>query len=164
MPFENFYKESDKTDRRWRWLVCAVLLSPIVYVIVLVSFSWYENREAEIEFERQAARARNVDALCTSLPKPEQFSFVRREPPSSSGYIASIIFRYRSERKFEEIMPTFRVWFDNNGWTADKGWNAKFDKGNQSILIQPSESFYLGNFEIWCYERAPGSLSFEIYD
>lgn len=163
MPFENFYEESDKADRRGRALVYTLIFAPIIYIIVLVLFSWYENREAEIKFEQQAERARHVDALCMSLPKPEQFSLVKREPPAGSADIASIIFRYRSERELDEIMPTFRVWFDANGWTADAGWESKFNKGNQSILIETSEN-YPGIFEIRCYERAPNSLSFEIYD
>jgi hypothetical protein len=166
MPFDNFYKEFDKAERRWRWLLfCSIIFLPAVYLTVPViysSYSWYENYKPEVT-EEQAQRERHVDALCMSLPKPEQFNFVDREPFFSSAKVTTVTFNYRSERVLEEMMPTFRVWFEADGWTADAGWKSKFSKGDQTILIQSAEN-NANIFEIWCSERDPNSPSFEIYD
>lgn len=163
MPFDNFYEKFDRAERRWRWfLFCSIIFLPVVYLIVPALYSWYENYIPEMN-EEQAERARHVDALCMGLPRPEQFNFDGRDPFLNRTNITSLTFRYRSERELEEIMPAFRVWFDTNGWTADADWESKFNKGNQSVVIQATKNDW-GYFEVWCYERAPNSLSFETYD
>ncbi|HVE56097.1 MAG TPA: hypothetical protein VNB22_04660 [Pyrinomonadaceae bacterium] len=161
MPFENFYKESDKFARRWRIAVGVAFLLVISYLSIPFFAAWITSPETVEETPTGAERMRRVDALCSNLPKPEQFYFIGRDAPIDYGDATGVTYRYMSDRALEEIMPAFIVWFGENGWKPIAVGDSVFRKGNQTVTIRINSDYYYGNYEIYCYD---GTISFGIYD
>ena len=161
MPFENFYKEADKTARRWRRVLAVAFLLVIGYLSIPFFIAWIAGPETVEEIPAGAERMRRVDALCSNLPKPEQFYFIERDPPIDYGGATGVTYRYKSDRDLEEIMPAFIVWFGENGWRPLGESNSEFRKGFQTVTIRTNSDYYYGNYEIYCYDS---TLSFGLYD
>ena len=162
MPFENFYDESDKAARRWRKiLVLAFFLLVTYFTVSLWMVSRFDDGdESENQISEKIERLRRVDELCTNLPKPEKFYFVRRDKPIYNTNATAIKYYYKSDRGIEEIMPTFIVWFGANGWKPAPENEHSFRKGLQTVTIKTNyDDDYYDNYEIYCYEK-----SFKAYD
>lgn len=118
MLFENLYQEADKAIRR-RWLISfgAALLLFLCYTanawITAAARDIYSPSEESLREARQYLKA---SALCSELPTPEQFRRMNPATPRSASLAAQVFHHYHSEREFDEIIPTFLVWFESNGW------------------------------------------------
>lgn len=181
MLFENLYEEADKAVRvRWRISLGAALFLVFCYAanawITAAARGIYTPSE---ESRLEAQRSLKAAALCSELPKPEQFTRVNTRPPRNASSSAQVIHGFRSERDFDEAIPTFLVWFDANGWkrvsksdsgstvaTSHPNRQLTFSKNNFVVHIvyyYPDSDGYLppANYEVGCqYE----DISFEIYD
>jgi hypothetical protein len=162
MPFDNFYKESDKTNHRyWKSVVSTFSLLVIVFISVYGLYVIYDDYQ--IEHAKETERIKRVNELCTNLRKPEGFQFEMKEKPVSfNNETTEIIYRYQSERRLEEIIPLFLVWFNSNqnGWKRNLNDELSFRNGNQTIAIRKVE-FPSANYEIRC---SVTEISFGIYD
>lgn len=158
MPFENFYNESEKSAHRWQILFGIVFFLIIGYYVIpyLVSViaSFNSNMTQTLtKFPAKAKLKRQVDELCANLPEPEKFHFVDNEPPVDYLDSTLVIYRYRSERRFEEIMPAFLVWFSENGWTPVPGSELRFQKGDQTIFLSVEPNDFFSIYSIYCSEK-----------
>lgn len=170
MPFDNFYEESDKAARHWRkFLVIGFLVVVGYSIISFLTVRLLERPEPSSNEPTSASeRVRHVDELCTSLPKPEQFIFTERNTPIQYDGATAVVYHYQSDRKFEEIMPAFLVWFDSNGWkrVADSDFEVQsaadnklsFTNGKQTVSIS-YYSFDYPNYKLYCHEK-----SIRVYD
>lgn len=164
MPFENFYQESDKARRRfWKGFGLAFLLFIGYWAFAPSALLDLESNRNLTEYTstkefNEKERARRVDDLCRYLPRPEQFDFISSYESagfeSSASFDSStVIYRYKSERVADEIMPAFLIWFDENGWRLIPN-TSTYEKGKQTVYI--SVSFDGGAFtqyEIYCAEK-----------
>lgn len=117
MPFENFYKESDKANRLWWKCVGAgILLFAGYWVLGLLFLPTFESDVKPDEALLRTERLRRVKELCESVPKPELFNFLTETLPEHNDSMTIVDYNYRSKRSFDEVMPLFLVWFDSNGW------------------------------------------------
>jgi hypothetical protein len=168
MPFDNFFEETDKRDVRFGLIVLAVAVA-----VVLAVFSYNYLTDSAIKYHTpplanilEPQQFLKASELCNALPKPENFERVATREPQFSGSSANVFHGYRSERDFEELLPTFLVWFDANGWKriADydfqppvaKNRHLIFSKGNSTVTIvhyypNPYADARSANYELGCY-------------
>lgn len=145
MPFEDFYKAADQHAHRWR--LC--LIAAIFFIAAYFSLPFFVKRLLTPPPEVKSAQTETVrgkaDALCMSLPKPEQFFLTGVGEEKIADGAAKVEYRYRSQRSFEEIMPPYLIWFDEQGWErifdeayarkgfADQVFN--FRNGNRRVSV-----------------------------
>ncbi|HEY8562047.1 MAG TPA: hypothetical protein VIL74_16865 [Pyrinomonadaceae bacterium] len=168
--FENFDVESNETVRRRRASIGWIFLGLVVYLIaVLVYFSFYFNAENKKRLV-DANRIERADDLCRNLRAklaPSQ-NGVRRGEPVIDERSATVVYRYHSALKLEEVkrhqyLPTagirFIDWLDEMGWepTGENGF--AYHKGNQTFSLREMEDDG-GNYELRCTET---EISFGIY-
>ena len=152
MPFEDFYKADDEADRRWWKSVVAAFLMVSGYgILTLIVPALLESRETPVlvaepprtgiyetypDFEE---RRRRIDAVCDSLPEPENFHFVSKTASTDPTRAVSMVYTYRSPRAKEEIFPVFIIWFGANGWTDNKSpyERLEFSKDNKTVWVAP---------------------------
>src|SRR5688572_22398243 len=138
MPFDNFYKPEDEDDskrRVWIFGAMAVLFFP-AFVFVCFVFNVDLSIPGDSSSNTFVTPAVEVaESLCSYLPKPEKFVFVSKGSFPGREVGSTVVHRYQSERGLEEIMPTFLVWFDSNGWKADPNANLTFRKNDRTITI-----------------------------
>ncbi len=158
MPLDNFYEEKDKAAYRWRNTVGLAFLALAVYLIFGYWF-FANNQEEQAVRQKEADRIAHIDALCTNLPLPENFRFVMRNNPISYNDGTAIVYRYKSDRELEEIMPAFLVWFRANGWKPAGDDSSSFTKGEQTVSIRKPD-YDFANYEIYCHEN---EISFGIH-
>ena len=168
MPFENFYKEKDKSAERWQNRVgfamlavigfCYFALNSLPSLQVAVPLNPEamppppESELAKLEADR-VERVRRVEALCESLPKPEKFEFVEKSPAVYSNSAMIVTYFYRSDRKFKEIRPFFVVFLSANGFAPFPNSETVFTRENHSIRIGNNPLSGGANYEIVCVER-----------
>jgi len=154
MPFDNFYEESDKARRRWwKCFGLAFLLFIGYWTFALLTIPKTEGDRNLKEYLNKEERIRQVDQLCASLPKPEQFTFIEKESPKHYGGETSIIYRFSSDRQPEEIMPFFVIWFNDNGWKSIGNDGENFKKGKQMVTITVFARLdVMTGYEIQCYD------------
>jgi hypothetical protein len=169
MPLENFYKESDQAARHGRFILGLVFVLVALYFVSVYFFYKTavpeDSSEYQPEMPTAADRLRNVDALCTNLPRPEKFFFLGRGEPIFYSQATAIVYRYKSERDFEELMPVFTLWFGENGWKSAED-NQSFKKGTQRISILYTNDYDGKYYDFYCFEEksSPSGISFGIYD
>jgi hypothetical protein len=154
MPFENFYRESDKTDRRRRKITGLACLLLAVYLIPasLIFRNYQTDRKKRLA---ESNRLKNVDLLCSTAPLPESFRLVSREKPVSDDFSSLVVYHFRSKRSLEEMMPAYLDLIDRldmDGWKSVGDSQKIFEKHNQRFSIIQNESDS-GNYEIRCYEE-----------
>ena len=111
MPFEIFYRELNRA-RNW-WLCVGAALALIFGYPVYTLLSFPDPLPESLS---EARRFERVGELCNDLSLPERFELVSAEPPRFNSSSTRIIYNYRSERSFEEIIPTFLIWFEARRW------------------------------------------------
>jgi hypothetical protein len=182
MPFENFEKEFNKTDGNWQIGFGAVFIGLFLYGMVCFFGAIFPaSTEPVKEGSTESERLRNVDALCSGLPKPEKFYYISREvAPSKKKNTTAVLYSYQSSRTPDEIMPAFVLWLGENGWKPDEYDKTSFRKGDQQIVMSHTNRSFVDkvdktipaaksivpipDYQIFCLERSPDPLSFEIYD
>jgi hypothetical protein len=161
MPFENFYEESDKARRRWwKCVGLAFLLFTGYWAFAFSTMPDFEGDRRTAEnldhAERQwriNERVRQVENLCRYLPTPEKFFLVRQEVPKNFADSTSIVYRYNSNRAPAEIMPSFLLWFNANGWRSISADGLMFKKENQTVSIRVLKPYdFVSGYEIQCLE------------
>ncbi len=160
MPLENIYEISDRIDLT-RLKIAGLLVLLILGWVLFGAWNISRDlREVAAAGTPEADRLRSVDALCTDLPKPEKFYFVNREPPTEVSGRTSVVYRFRSERSPEEIMPAIIVRLGENGWTFkpnSESLLSVFKRANQTIAVSNSESSIDSsavNYNFYCSEEA----------
>jgi hypothetical protein len=146
MPFEDFYKAADQHAHRWRLCLLASIFLIAAYfgVPILVKWVFAPTPPAVIPPLTKSLRGK-ADALCMSLPKPEQFSLGGVSEEKFVDNAARVVYTYRTQRSFEEIMPQFLIWFDEQEWEQifDESYERKgilgrvfnFRRGSRRISI-----------------------------
>jgi len=159
MPFENFYKESDKARRRWwKCFGAAFLLLAGYWAFALLVFPEVEGDRNLTDYLKagdfsKKERVRRADDLCFHLPLPEQFTFIEKDTPKTLGDSTSIVYRYASYRSPEEIMPFFVIWFKDKGWKSIGSDGAMFRKDKQTVSIRVLAPLdVVTGYEIQCYD------------
>lgn len=138
MPFENFYKKSDKADHSWQLTFGIILIGLFFFFSISLFVSEFlQQIESGRKISTDSGRKQRVDKLCGSVPTPEGFQFFEKNALTETPPYVSIGYSFRSLRPKEEVYPIFIVWFAENGWTDNKPtYDAlEFGKGNQSISI-----------------------------
>lgn len=182
MPFDNFYAESDKAARRWWKCFCLAFLLFTGYWSL--GFLIFPNSEEDEIITAPLGKFRNLwqaTELCANLPKPQGFYFsgdIFSELDNTSKLVS---FKYESNRSFEEVAPSYLVWFDSNGWKRvpnDKTYGymkpdgqLAFIKSNQNVVISyyntdldtsiTNKEFYTPYYVIYCYQR---EISVKLFD
>jgi len=150
MLFENLYKESDRVIAQ-RLLFAGLELAVIFGLGFLCVLVGSADKKPTVYHPPDSERLAFVDKICSEFPKPEQFNFVEKTSLVSS-YKIGVKYKYKTDRNFDEISPTFFIWFNSNGWRrAPEDW-LTFYKDNYTITI---ENFDLPNYNyaISCAER-----------
>lgn len=181
MPFENFFDETDKHDFRFGVIVVAV---GVLLVLAVFSYNYLtglanDAYKAPPVSTDDSQRFVNASDACDQLAKPEQFERVKSESPQFTDSSAQVFYNYRSERDFDEVLPTFLVWFEANGWGKFRDYDSPpsqnslqpirqliFRKEKYTINIlyhypKPGADAPNANYEIKCRY---GEISFDIYD
>lgn len=155
MPFNNIKEEPTETDRRG-------LIVLIMLPLFLVGFFAFNHLAPGLGFQERNGQLHHtigfdevrdirIGKLCAELPKPEKFEFISSTDNSSFDYSMDI-YHYRSIRGAAEIMPTFLVWFNENGWYRIPD-TSTFEKGKQKIYISANFDFQFTNYDIYCSEK-----------
>jgi len=156
MPFENFYKEADKTKRN-QWMILGLV---IIGIPVFIWLFWLflsittprEKSPEEIEeIIVRSEKLTRVDQLCKNLAKPEQFEFSYKQLGSNSIRTA-LSYGFKTERPNDEIEIFFRLTLTSDGWVEDKSDLQHFKKGKQTIALERS-GFPDANWSIYCAEE-----------
>ncbi len=150
MPFENLQAELKEINRRGLIISITLLLLLPAYLIFnhLAPQLGLEERNGQLNHTIGFDEVRDIriGKLCTGLPKPEKFEFVSSTNKSSFDH-SMVIYHYRSKRGAAEIMPTFLVWFNENGWSCISD-TSTFEKGKQKIYIAANSDDQFTNYEI----------------
>lgn len=140
MPFENFYKEADKTKRN-QWMILGLVIIGIpalIWLIWMFLFIITPAKKSPEEIEEIIARSETltrVDELCKNLAKPEQFEFSNKGL-SGKSLKASVSYGFKTERPNDEIEIFFRLMLTSDGWVEDTYELRQFKKGNQTIVLE----------------------------
>lgn len=168
MPFENFYEESDKANRRWWKCVGAAFLLFVGYwtfgFLFIPEPKSQQLREnepspvktiAQMPFSTSSQKLQRVNELCTNLPKPEKFYQLDKQTLVANSDLTLVRYSFKSQRTWDEIMPGFLVWLNTNGWQSLPNDKATFIKNNQVIAFSTvsNDSANSANFEIYCSEK-----------
>jgi len=159
MKFEYFYEKSNPLKAPLWWLVFGLAL---LAVIGYVYFTYPKMPSAEnyapkisVPLESIAlngsALVQKADALCASISKPEKFQFFSKTVSASKENSATVIYTYMTERDFGEVMPSFTVWFDTNGFTPEQHNKLTYKNGSQTVAIRSMDNFSK-IYEIYCSE------------
>lgn len=168
MPFDKFQARREETVRR----TLIVLITVPLFLVGFFTFNHLAPRLGFMErngqlhhtISQDEEQIRRVNELCQSLPKPEKFEFIsvfekirlKSDGLENGGFDSStVIYRYESVRGAAEIMPTFLVWFSENGWHRIPD-TSTFEKGNQKIFISVNTTRLHGFpniYEIYCMEK-----------
>lgn len=160
MPFEDLYK-NEGDDKRYGLIisVMTILFFP-AFIFAQYIFGVGYSVPNPVMISRKSFDV--AHSLCTELQKPEKFSFVSKEKISSDSVSSTVVFRYQSDRGYEEIMPTMLVWFNRNGWKIDPENNLFFRRNDQTIIISRNDAVS-PNYEIYCSAKDE-IISFGVYD
>lgn len=161
MPFDDYYKNSDKEiTRHWKSVGSTFALLAVVLISVNGLYAIYKDYKTESD--KESARIKHADTLCTNLPKPVLFNFVKSEEPViyNNNSATEIVYHYQTERDSKIIIPQFLQWFKTNGWKRDSEDELIFTKGRQRIAFESTDNFFT-YYAISCYVE---DLSFGIYD
>lgn len=152
--FENYEHEEPENNR----LALAVFLSlafvPAIFIYAFQFLPGMRDDPPQMNHTIQLndpAQIERVLELCASLPQPEKFEYISSY--ESSGLQSStVIYRYKSERGADEIMPAFLIWFDENNWQRITN-TSTYEKGKQTVYISPGANDNYQFYEIYCTEK-----------
>jgi hypothetical protein len=138
-----------------------------VFVIAGIALAYAFSRHRESEFveqtvvpppvrsvgpRNQVESLKRVNDLCANLPKPEEFDLINNGTVVSSFELSLLRYAYKSDRGWDEIMPTFLVWLNENGWKSIPSSASAFTKHNQTIAFS-TVAGAAENYEIYCSEK-----------
>jgi hypothetical protein len=177
MPFDNFYEESDKARRRWwKCFGAAILLFTGYWAAGLLIAPEPKPVEQFVEqtgiiqtpvmITGDKERLRRVNDLCTYLPTPENFHPADKRTLVENPELTLVRYSFKSDRTWDEIMPSFLIWLNANGWKPLSHNQSTFTKDNQTIAFSRilNDS---ANYEIFCSEKSGASdaaISFTVND
>lgn len=151
--FESIKNQTPDESRKWR-----ILLTSFLFAVL--GFLAYSFVESKIEPSGQAnvvTVKERVENLCQSLPIPENFRLGRKQPVGYLDRRAEVDFNFYSDyRTIEEVLPTFIMWFNENGWTQsffnDQNGETRiqFKKNNQTITLRSKR--YVTAYTATCAE------------
>ncbi len=182
MPFDNFYQESDKAARRWWKCFGLAFLLFIGYWALgfLVLPRSEEAKTISVPLDK-FNHLWQATEICTNLPKPEGFYFRGDTFSEIDETPTFVTFNYESNRSFEEVVPSYIVWFDSNGWKQVPNYKIyglikpdgqlAFSKNNQNVVISyynlyldkriVNRELFPHYYAIYCYKS---EVSFGIFD
>jgi hypothetical protein len=177
MPFEDFYKAEDEARRRWWKCVGAAILLYVGYwtigLLIVPDSKPVEEpprvrnnaASTSVRWSDVERRRRRVEELCENLPKPEKFHLAVEDIMIEDVNSTLIRYAYKSDRAWEEIMPSFLIWLNANGWKPLPSNESTFTKNNQTIAFNKVLND-LVNYEIYCSEKRDENetISFGIYE
>jgi hypothetical protein len=142
MPFGN--NNNQTTSPRINPLIWVFLAAVPLFFFVFRMTGERERRSADPHAESKPAityseRVRQTQALCESVPKPDEFYLVDRMAPTETARMVAVSHKFTSARSQEELFPTFIIWFTSNGWTDNRTpyKPLEFSKDNKTIGIAP---------------------------
>ena len=166
MPFENLYNESDKDARR-RQTTVLIFFGLAIYIIaaVIYYFGYYQTEQ-----QKRLDTAYNIesaDQLCRQIQSQIRLDFVRRDEPVADDKTATVVYRYRSPLKPNEIklqyLPVAEIrfidWLKQTGWQATDETGSTFIRGTQTFSIYQIEN-ESANYEIRC--SSEGKIAFGV--
>jgi hypothetical protein len=121
----------------------------ILILLGLLSFACHQKTPEEVEdIISKSSSLQRVNELCSQLPKPDNFRFVRKGLAGNS-ITAAVAFYYMTYEDPEKTRAFYKNWAKENGWQLTEG--NQFKKGKQTFLIEftPMEN---SNFDIMCKE------------
>lgn len=156
MPFDKFQARREETVRRG-------LIGLIMVPLFMVGFFTFNHLAPQLGFQERNGQLHHspptyseqksrVEELCAGLPRPEMFQLTDSTPPEHYADSTLVTYRYRSIRGAAEIMPTFLVWFNENGWYHIPD-TSTFEKGKQKIFISPWSNHQFTHYDIYCSEK-----------
>ncbi len=159
MKFDYFYEKSNPLKAPLWWIGFGLA------VLLLIGYAYYTSSKMSsaesyapktvVPFESIAlngsALVQKADALCASISKPEKFQFFSKTVSASKENSATVIYTYMTERDFGEVMPSFTVWFDTNGFTPEQNNKLTYKNGSQTVAIRSWDNFS-SIYEIYCSE------------
>ncbi len=155
--FENFNKKPDEADALPGKVAVAAIVLMLLGIPALYIYRTMFPHEVIVDgfSVLDEATARRVQNLCGSLPKPEKFELEAKRDPYPSPQSTLVIYRYRSPRSPEEIMPAFIVWFKENGWERDPVADSTYRKAEQSVYISSTihYDYQFTDYNIYCSEK-----------
>jgi hypothetical protein len=159
MPFDNFYEESDKARRRWWKSIGLAVLLFFAYWTVGFLIIPEPKTSAPRSPEAQTAPVKSIDQerhrrvhdLCAYLPTPEKFYLEEKSTLAESPDFTLVRYSFKSERTWDEIMPSFLLWLNANGWKTLSNNQSTFTKGNQTIAFD--QPYGQTNYVIYCSEK-----------
>lgn len=164
--FENLENLS-KDDSRYARVGFAVLAAFIFVPVFVYAFGLFESDAPQLDhtllMNSDEAAERRVDELCKSLPTPENFELMRKLPTEYFYRRVAVDYIFSSDyRTLEETIPTFVLWFAENGWTQsffnkqDGYVRLEYKKNNQTVTLKSENQNRV--YTASCSERELNSM------
>lgn len=125
----------------------AIFIVGLLGVVIFAISCIQEKSQAEIEeIVKRIPIWKQVNSLCSDLPKPDDFVFVNKKISGNTN-TAALSFNFRSKKRPREIADYYISWAKDNNWVVEKdNW---YRKGKQSIGIK-FEAFDDSNVHFYC--------------
>ncbi len=158
--FESFNNKNQSDAEFHERTVFSIILSIVLGVaIIFIVAIWLEPSPSQTILQPEITPEQRVEKLCASLPTPENFKLISKDKPNQYYRRVAVDYKFFSYyRTIEEIIPTFVMWFDENGWTqnifdTENGEiRLEFKKNNQTIILKSPR--YVTAYTITCAESA----------
>ena len=151
------YKKQSTDDSRYGRIALAAFICGVIYIAVFIYVTGaFEQDTPAVHTlsgnDAETTVGQNVEQLCAGLPMPEKFKFTGKHEPKNDYEQHLVVYFYSSPRPPEEILPSFLLWFNENGWRHAPGTETTFRKDNFSIYIWYDSTPTVTNYSIYCSE------------
>jgi len=120
------------------------------FLLLILAFGCRQPESAE-EVETRISKSevlQRLDKLCTELPKPEGFKFVRKSI-SGNSYTVSLSYDFRAHMSYDKVYDFYRRELTSLGWKP--GPSGYSEKENQQVSVSHVE-FGGADYSLYCAE------------
>ena len=152
MPLENFYRETDRNERRWRTKAAYVFIA--VYLLTIAYCALRPGRES-LFFENGP----RVDRFCRQLPVPAG-SVLTAQTSSTGEFPRSAFLTFRTgDRAAVDLF--FLAWAETSGFDLlpadeDAGARLAFRSEKEQMTVELID-YSATEYVVRCAEEAPSS-------
>lgn len=120
-------------------------------MLFLVLVSACRQPESAVDVEnriRESEILQRLDRLCTELPKPEGFEFVKKSI-SGNSFTVSLSYDFRSSMPYDRVYDYYKRVLPPLGWQP--GPSGYYEKGSQQVSVS-SVVFPNVDYSLYCAE------------
>ena len=152
MPLENFYRETDRNERRWRTKAAYVFIA--VYLLTIGYFALRPAGSA-LFFENGP----HFDQFCRTLPVPPG-SALTAQTSSISAFASSAFLTFRTDDR-AAVDLFYLAWAEANGFSLqptdeNAGARLSFRSESKQMLVELID-YSATEYVVRCAEEAPES-------